>query len=47
LAVWALFRGEDSDEARVGGMIMADMAIRIRYTLGGQPIPPDPDEGMR
>jgi hypothetical protein len=37
-----LFRGEESEEATIGGMIVADMAVKIRYYLGGKP----PGEGL-
>jgi hypothetical protein len=46
LAIWELFRGEDSEAARIGGVIIADMAVRIRYALGGKAPPaeePDPE----
>jgi hypothetical protein len=39
-AICALFRGEDSERALIGGMIIADMAIRLRYFMGAKP----PDE---
>lgn len=42
LAVWALFRGEDSDQARIGGIIIAEMAVGVRYALGGKPPPAEP-----
>jgi hypothetical protein len=48
LAICALFRGEDTDEARIGGMIIAEMAIGIRRALGGNRVelraPPEADE---